>query len=361
MSHYEERLEHDLSEIRGRVELMSKAVRNALDDSVKALLSGEQELAYATVLQDARINESMRDIDGLCHRFIARHLPSAGHLRLISAVIRTALQLERIGDYAVIIARESVQLAAPPSGPMARQLETTVGSAQRMLGQSLDAFNESNEQKARVTMDMGESLEGIMDHIYADLLAASEAARVKDLVALFVVFSHLKRVTDLAKNVCEETVFVTTGETKAGRIHDVLFVDEDDSALGQMACAIAERTYPGVARFASAGREPAERIDAELERFLGARGYDLSAAHPTRLDASPNRISQYFVVVSLDGPIKRYLTEVPFHTSVFEWDVGGQPRGLSGDAATDRYEALYRELSSLVRELVEMLSGREAP
>ena len=39
----------------------------------------------------------------MCHSFVARHLPSAGHLRFVSSVLRLNVALERIGDYAVAI------------------------------------------------------------------------------------------------------------------------------------------------------------------------------------------------------------------------------------------------------------------
>jgi len=137
MSHYERRLEGDLNAIREHMRKLSTVTREAIEKALHSLLSGNRKLAYATILGDAWINERAREIDALCHRFIARHLPSAGHLRYTSAVIRTALQLERLGDYAVTIAREGVQLPAPPEGNIARQLEIMADQANRMLVQAI--------------------------------------------------------------------------------------------------------------------------------------------------------------------------------------------------------------------------------
>ena len=57
----------------------------------------DNELAYLTVLGDNPINRNSRKLDSLCHAFIARHLPSAGHLRLMSSIVRVNVALERIG------------------------------------------------------------------------------------------------------------------------------------------------------------------------------------------------------------------------------------------------------------------------
>ncbi len=359
MSHYEQRLESDLDAIRDHMRALSTRAGDAVEKALHSLLSGNSKLAYATILGDGWINERTREIDGLCHRFIARHLPSAGHLRYTSAVIRTSLQLERIGDYAVTIAREGVQLSAPPDGAILRQLEIMAGQANGMLAQSIAAFNEGNEEKARTAMGMASAMEGTMDGIYADLVGTSDPGRIKDLVALFVVFNLIKRVADQAKNICEETLFAVTGEIKRARVHDVLFMDEDGAGLSQMATAIAGRSYPDAARYTAAGRSAADGVDPDLRAFLEQRGFDLSAATPSTLDTSPSALSKYFVIISLSGPVQDYAKQIPFHTSALEWDVGSLPQGLEGAALEQRLEELYREVSSHVRGLVETLSGEE--
>src|SRR6056300_1407039 len=103
MSHLEQRLEHDLNEIRDHIATMSTSVERALQGAFRALHEADDKLAFTTILSDLPINRMMRKIDRMCHAFIAVHLPSAGHLRFISSVICANIILERIGDYAVTI------------------------------------------------------------------------------------------------------------------------------------------------------------------------------------------------------------------------------------------------------------------
>ena len=110
MSHFEERLEADLAGIRDWVWQLGGDVEQALRNAKQALLLHDEDLAYNTVLSDNPINRKSRACDRMCHAFIARHLPGAGHLREIAATIRVNVALERIGDYAVTISREAVQL-----------------------------------------------------------------------------------------------------------------------------------------------------------------------------------------------------------------------------------------------------------
>jgi phosphate transport system protein len=104
-THYEERLEKDLAWIRDLVAIVGQTVTKAVDDSVLAALNLDRDLAASTVIGDYTINRQTRELDRLCHVFVARHLPSAGHLRYISAVLRLGIALERIGDYATTISR----------------------------------------------------------------------------------------------------------------------------------------------------------------------------------------------------------------------------------------------------------------
>jgi phosphate uptake regulator len=78
MSHYEERLERDLSQIKQQLALLAGLVEKALDDAVHALLADDDKLAYATVLADNRINAVSNELDRMRNAFIGVHLPSGG-------------------------------------------------------------------------------------------------------------------------------------------------------------------------------------------------------------------------------------------------------------------------------------------
>lgn len=359
MSRYEARLQQDLNEINGQMSTLCDGVQESLERAVEVIFSGNEEIAYRTILGDEGINRLSREIDRLCHAFVARHLPSAGHLRRMSSTIRVNLQLERVGDYAVTISRESVQLSARPEGAVAHELELVAGEATRMFRQSLEAFKEGNGEVARATIHLADRAEHTMDRMYADLMREKQP-NLKDIVAMFAIYNMLKRVWDQAKNICEETVFAVFGEVKPPKNYKVLFVDEDNSCLGPMAEAIAGKRYSEAARFASGGRSPATQIDPGLAGFMEAHGFDLSQTTPVGFDPSPEKIADYFVVVSLQGPVRGYVPKVPFHTSALTWDVGSPPNGLGESETRDRFEELYREIALHVRELVEQLRGEVA-
>ena len=360
MSHYEERLERDLVRIRKDVASMATRVMDGLHNATHALLTGDHKLAANTILADHPVNRAMREIDRLCHAFIALHLPSAGHLRLLSAVIRANIALERIGDYAVTIARVSEQLAAPPAGQIAVELERFANEAQRMLQQAVDAFNELNADVARATMVMERDMEYDLDAIYAELMSNREPEKVKNILAVFIIFTHLKRVADQAKNLCEETVFAGTGQTKAPKVYNVLFVDEHNCCLSPMAEAIARKNFPESGHYSSAGSHPAAALNPAMVRFMGEHGIDMSAAKPRALSLTHYELAEKHVIVSLQGPVRNFVPELPFHTTGLEWEVGPVADDQVKTLTTEEMETIYRQIAAQVSDLMELLRGRDA-
>ncbi len=357
MSHYEERLERDLNALRANIGGMAAQVRVNVDSAVRALQHGDHQLAAETILADHPINRKMREIDSACHAFIAVHLPSGRHLRLLSSFIRVNIALERIGDYATIIARACGQLSAPPSGHIAHELDRFSGEIKAMLDQSIKAFDELDPGLAKGTMVLEREMEFDLDGIYAELMANQEQASAQALLNMFNVFSNLKRVADQAKNICEDTVFAETGETKEPKVYKILFLDRDNAGLSQMAEALARNAFPGSGSYSSAGASPASEVDRATAEYLADKGIEIADARPSGIDFTEHELAELHLVVSLDGPVSDYLPQLPFHTTGMSWNVSapGTP------ASAEQLQAAHRELSSMISELMHQLRGDDAP
>ena len=171
----------------------------------------------------------------------------------------------------------------------------------------------------------------------------------------------MKRVADQAKNICEETVFSATGDTKAPKVYNILFLDEDNSCLSQMAAAIARKNFPGSGVYTSAGRQPAAALNPAMVDFLDQHGVNLEDTRPAALDLTPLELTTLHIIVSLQGPVDSYIETIPFHTTPLEWDIGPAPTG--GDTAeTSKWlEEAYRNTAVQVRDLMEALRGEGAP
>lgn len=358
MSHYEARLERDLNRIRKDLAAIATNVQHALRNAVHALLSGDHRQAYDCIQGDLPINRAVRKLDKDCHGFIAIHLPSAGHLRWISSVMRINIALERIGDYAVTVCRESVQLPRVPDGVLAREMELMSKESRQMLEQAMQAFADENAEAAKATMVMADQVERAFDTVFEELTGEDGQWSKRDIFALLVIFHELERVSDQAKNICEETVFAVTGAGKSPKTYRVLFLDQDNAGTGKLADALGRKSYPEHMAFASAGRAAAPSYDPNMSKLAAERGLNLGASTPQTLAPVEGELSDLHVIVSLAGPVTDYVERVPFHTVALEWDIGSAPDPDAADAV-ERWEEIYRDLAVRIRDLVQLMHGDE--
>ena len=359
MSHYEQRLEKDLEHIRGEVSDLATSVKQAVKNSIHALLTANQDLASATILGDGPINRKMREIDTLCHQFIAVHLPSAGHLRLMSSVIRINIILERIGDYAVTISRELQRIDGAPDKRLAQGIELLANEVQLMLKQAIASFDEDNAELARGTIAMAAQIDNTVAGLYEELLDEQAEWSLTERFAVFSVYHRLERIADQAKNLCEQTIFTVSGEGKASKVYQILFIDDDNSCLSQLAEAAARKHFPGAGSYVSvAGREPAETLSSGLKEFMDSHGMDASKARPKAYDMTPAELNRFNVIVSLKAPVSSYIGKIPFQTTALNWNLTSVPEDC---ACSDQdYESIHRELSVLTKDLMMLLRGEDA-
>jgi phosphate transport system protein len=369
MAIYEERLQRDLNHIRDRVLTVGEKVLQAYKNSVQAVLTCDHSLANQVILGDEPINNTIRKIDGLCHRFIAAHLPSGGHLRTISSIIRANLELERIGDYAVTISRESIQFAKPPTKKFASEIEQIADVSSRTLQMALEAFKQNNAELASTTKEMTRPVETGFESILKRLIDACERHphRAEDMFRLMHVFTKLIRVADQACNICNEILFAVTGQQRPPRTYRIWFIDANHT-LSKMAEAIARKLFPHSAEYLSFGIAPANTFDHSLIKFLLEKGIAITAERPQTFELTPQELQELgenYILVSVQGPIKDYipsghtLEHIPFRTVLLEWDVGAIPSGLNKEETQEHYEELYREIAYKIRELIQLFKGEE--
>jgi len=275
-------------------------------------------------------------------------------------VLRLSVALERIGDYAVTLCRDTVQLSQPAPDVVARDIEMMADRGRSMYTQAVKAFLEGNAELARGTMGLSAGLASASAKVFDDLVRAGEKGKrpIRDCFALLVAFNRLERIQDQSKNICEETVFTVTGETKQPKVYRVLFLDEENDCASQMAEHIARKAFPESGRYASAGWNPAATVQSALREFMDARGFEVRAARPTKLVAVHEELDQYDVLVDLQGRARERIEDLPLHTVLLRWDLGAA--ATSGDQGEGALERLFEALSPLIEELMLELRGPEA-
>lgn len=336
---------------------MAGLAEQALSDCVIALQQGNRQIAYSVILRDQRIDELEKEIDRLCLEFVSRQQPAARHLRFVYAAIRLNLELERIGDYAESIARYVLRLIDNKVPSPTERFAEMASFSIPMLRDAARAFLSQDAELARVTMATEDAVDRLRSEVNAEILRSVQEGNVpvESLTPLMTIAYRFERVSDQAKNICQETLYMCTGQYASHLGSDVfrlLFVDEHDSCRSQMAEAIANSLELDHFRFASSGLDP-RPIDANTLGFLKSKGHDVSGNTPKRPDQVTDA-DHYDVIVGLARSAQKAVPPPPRKTVYIDWALD-DPSTMQGtpEQITAAYEAAYRFLETQIRELVD--------
>ncbi len=352
----EEGLQRDIDQIRDKVLEMASLAENSLRTSLKALNDKNQELAYSVILRDRYIDELEKELDRLCQRFFVRHLPAAGHLRFVYGVIKINNELERIGDYAESIARHFLALCSIEPYPTYNRFVEIANLAIPMLRNAIQAFVDQNMDLANATIELEEKVDDIRYSVTQDLARLRDSGQITSeaLAPLMIISSRFERVADQACNICEEVLFMGTGQNikhEGVGIFRMLFVDASNSCVSQMAEGIGKSLGLKNFIFNSAGISP-QPTDARTIRFMSGKVIDISKQTSKYLNETLD-IEDYQVVISFSKESDVAFPAPPTKTVSISWYIS-DPSKLKGseDKIQAAFEKTYKFLDKNIRNLV---------
>ncbi len=358
-THYEQHLQRDVELIRRKVHAMALLADRALRDSLQALVKNNLTLAYSVILRDQYIDELEKEIDRLCLEFLVRQQPVAGHLRFAYATIKINLELERIGDYAESVSRQALKVSALHDKLPLADFSGLADVSIPMLRNAVKAFIDQDAKLARETMPEEDKADMLRARLDAGLVQLFQSGTIplSALNPLQTIARRFERVADQAKNICEETLYMCTGEYmkhRGAEVLRVLFVDENNSCRSQMAEGIANNLKADGFVFSSAGLE-ARALDWRTVEFLEEKGIDISRHTSKPVSQIPN-IDHYHVIIALAKSAQKVFPPPPTKTVGLDWTVE-DPSSRPGSLADvrDAYEQTFQYINTHVRELVQAL------
>jgi phosphate transport system protein len=203
-----------LREIQDDVQDLGRLAGEANLRSVEALQNRDTALAKQIIEGDQQINRRRFAIEEKCVELIATQQPMASDLRIIIAVLNIITEVERIGDYAVGIAKITILIGdEPPLKPLIdipRMAEQTVD----MLRRSLIAFINQNAEAARKIGAEDDIIDQLYGRIFNELLTMMQADPLVITRATRLIWAahDLERSADRVTNICERVIFVATGK-----------------------------------------------------------------------------------------------------------------------------------------------------
>ncbi len=355
-SHYEDSLQHDIDRIKQKVAEMARLAECALEACTKALSTRDRQLAYAVILRDRRIDELEKELDRLCLEFLIRQQPVARSLRFAYITIRVTLELERIGDYAESIARQTLKLAKLNAHIPVERFQQIASLSIPMLRDSVKAFIAGDEALARDVLAREYEVDALRNVINNELfkLRSDNLIPLEALTPLMTIARRFERVSDQSTNICEDVIYMVTGEYPrklGGDTWRMVFIDERNACRSQMAEAIANNLQRPQFVFASAGLTPTE-VDPGAVEFMRGKGVDMSHAKTHSVDQLPN-LDAAQIIVALSPSAKKAFPK-PTKAVCLDWSLP-DPSQVTGSDEEKRaaYESAYQFLREHISELCD--------
>lgn len=206
--------DNSLEELRCKIAKLSSMVQERIQQSVQSLVSLDKELANQVVVGDLEVNDLQAEIEERCMFLIATQQPFARDLRKIVAGFKISINLERMGDLAVDIAKVNLRIG---TGPLIKPLIDIPHMSEKvriMISQGLEAYVKEDELLARQMSKMDDDVDHLYKQIFRELLTfmMEDPKTINQATHLMFVSRYLERMGDYCTNFAEEIVYIATGK-----------------------------------------------------------------------------------------------------------------------------------------------------
>ena len=215
--HISSRFDADLRDVSNRVLEMGGLAESQVVLAMRSLAHMDGEEAAHVLLQEERVNQMEVEIDGALQRIIAMRQPAAVDLRLLIAVSKAIVNLERVGDEAARIARTVQRLIDTgvssrlrmPAADLSHESDLAIAQLRR----SLDAFARLDAVQALEVLKHDDQIDQEFDGLLRKLITymMEDPRTISSSLDLVFVAKAIERVGDHAKNLAEATIYVVKG------------------------------------------------------------------------------------------------------------------------------------------------------
>jgi len=204
-----EHLNMELGELKQKLLTMASHAENAVNESIRALVDRDYDLAVRVKDDDNVIDRFELEIDEMAIQLLAK-APLAGDLRFVTVAMKISQNLERVGDEATKIAKRARDLSGEPPVKLNLDLSRMVRLSLDMLKAALDSFVNRDSAAARAIIPRDKEVDALnkeINNALADYMVANPDA-IRRCLSLIVVSKSLERIADHAKNMAEDVVYL---------------------------------------------------------------------------------------------------------------------------------------------------------
>ena len=214
-----------LAQLKDEILILGSIVENSTLEAVGALIRGDFSTARALYRSDHFINEKRLAIENAVLTQIATQQPMAHDLRVLTATLYVANDLERMGDYVKGISKIVLNISNEDVSIPASDFQEMARLSVSMLHSGLSAFIDENSVAAQQIPHEDHKVDALYNRIYRKVVVGMlcNPDTIDQANYLLWVAHNLERLADRVVNICERTLFICTG--------DMMELDNDEDAM----------------------------------------------------------------------------------------------------------------------------------
>jgi phosphate transport system protein len=204
----------DIDELKKSFIEMADMSKKIINDAMESLMERDKERAKATYQYDRLIDLKELEIEERCIRILALYSPEAADLRLVVSILKSIVDLERIGDLARDICETAIRLSeVPPIKPYV-DLPRMLKIVSDMLKDSVMSLLRGDVELAKEVIDRDDIVDSFYERLFDELVEISQknAENAAAAIRLILVVKSLERVGDHATNIAEYAIYYKTGD-----------------------------------------------------------------------------------------------------------------------------------------------------
>ncbi len=224
-----------------------------------------------------------------------------------------------------------------------------------MFHDAIEAFLNQDEANIRSIIGVEEAVDALRNQINATLVRLLQDRTISFDVfdSLMVITRRLERVSDQARNICMEALYMCTGEYakhSGSSTFRILFLDGHHSCRSPMAEAMAASLGHPKFIFSSAGIEP-RPVSPQTIEFMKSKGLDLFRFQPRSIHQIPN-LDHYQIVITLSKDALKVFSQCSNKAVVLEWLV---PDPSENKGSADEVQKAYNETFQYLQDHIKAL------
>jgi phosphate transport system protein len=210
MSASRKRYHGKLDELSCLAESIAELVSTSMDQSVTALSNLNVDQAREVIKNDQIVDDQVQKMENLCMELLALQQPMAKDLRMIIGILKIGIDLERIGDLAVDVARVTSQYQYRTKVTEVEFIPRMAEIGRNMLGQAIVALRSNDADLARQTTKWDYEIDGLYVEARDELLILiiENPEIINEGTSLLMVNRHLERIGDHICNICETIIYM---------------------------------------------------------------------------------------------------------------------------------------------------------